>query len=210
MNSMPQIIPSMFGDHIALGKNDCLENVNAATIVQEYDEDASLYELRLKGVGYYFIYDRSRALGERVEYFVRYRNIDLDPSLAPAKAVRQVLLWRDKSIRSAYSANVTKQVFWERLFPRHGCLASDKQQTDDGQRFWSTAVGTALDGGLTVRIVNTNDRTFVDVVTKKDFKNQINATWGTTTWFQRMVVLIFKGPLVANDGALPAEWKDHN
>lgn len=191
LTEMPQLVPAVHSAEIEQGIDDCLKHVNSATAVESFDEDAALYELNLKDVGYYFVYDRSRPLKDRVEYFVRYKAVDLDPSLAPAKAIRQVLFWRNKAVVSAYSANIAKKVFWEHLFPKYRCLASDATQTSDGQRYWSAAVSDALSKGLTVRIINTNDKTHVDVKTKKAFNAQVSTTWGTGKWFQRMVIVIY-------------------
>ncbi len=51
----------------------------------------------------------------------------------------------------------------------------------------------AFSKGLTVRIVNTNDRTFEDVTSPDDFEEKVGTAWGTTTWFQWMVLVIFEG-----------------
>ncbi len=192
LREMPQLIPPIHGSFIAAGVNDCLQHLNTSTVVERFDEHAALYKFDLTDVGYYFVYNRKQPIRDRVEYFVRYHTISFDSALGPSKAIRQVLIWRNKRIMSVYSANVTKKVFWEHLFPKYRCLASDTMETKDGQRFWSAVLGDALGRGLTVRIVNTNDRTFIDVGSASEFMDRVKGTWGSTRWFQRMVVVIFE------------------
>ncbi len=196
LTETPQTIPPMDAEYVVVGIDDCLKNMGSAVIVEKFDKHAALYELQLKGVGYYFVMNSNQSGRDRIEYFVRFKGVKFDKTLVPGgQAVRQVLLWRNKtSASSVYSVGIARKVFWELLFPRYRCLASDNQQTDDGKKFWSSAVGSALDDGLTVRIVNTNDRTFDDVTSKEDFIEKAATTWGTARWFQRMIIVIFEGP----------------
>ena len=170
----------------------CLANVNTAKVIEKFDNHVALYQLMVSGLGYYFIYDDSQHIQDRVEYFVRYRELEFDKTLLPTKTIRQVMLWRHTT--SFWSAGAAQKIFWDILFQKYKCLASDSQQSADGKKFWSTAVGIALGKGLVVRIINTNDKTFIDVKTKSEFAEKIPTTWGTGSWFQRMIVTIFEEP----------------
>jgi len=186
----PQSIPSLDRNEVQKASNYCLQNINSAKEIEKLDDDASLYQLEDGGTGYYFVYDISEPVKSRVVYFVKYHVVEFDQSLSPSKAIRQVLVWRNKDNHA--STKVANKVFWDILWPKYKCLASDSQQTEKGKNFWSFVVKEALDKKLTVRVINTNDKTFIDVKSNAEFKKQIPSTWGNANWFQRMIVVIFK------------------
>lgn len=190
LTEMPQSIGPLDQQLIDNAINDCLQNINSAIVVETIGKFGTMYEFTDKGYSYYFIYNSESNGTDRIEYFVRFHAIDFDASLSPRKAIRQVLLWRNKS--SMYSVDVAKHVFWDLLFPQFKCLASDSQQTSSGKFFWTSAVGSALKKGLTVRIINTNDKTFIDVTSIEEFAKYVPTTWGTKSWFQRMIIVIFE------------------
>ena len=186
----PQSIPVLDRDEIAKSIHFCLQHVNSAKEIESITTHVKLYQVDISGVGYYFVYDDKKTNDERIQYFVKYSTVDFSKSIIPSKAMRQVLVWRNPT--NATVVGIAKDVFWNHLWPKYKCLASDSQQTTDGQRFWSSAVGSALQKGLTVRIINTNDNTFKDTTSLDDFSEAVPGTWGTTKWFQRMIVIIFE------------------
>lgn len=186
----PQSIPSLDRGEIGKSIQYCLQHVNNAKEVSKRSSTVTLYKIDNGSTGYYFVYDTKKTGNERIQYFVKYSAIDFNQSVVPRKAIRQVLVWRNP--KNLTIVDVAKNLFWDELWPMYKCLASDSQQTGDGQRFWSSAVGSALQKGLTVRIVNTNDNKFNDVTTAEEFDDLIPGTWGTTSWFQRMIVIIFE------------------
>jgi len=141
--------------------------------------------LTLTKHSYYFVYN-SNTRG--IEYFVRHRKVDLG-NLLPIKPGRQVLVKRTKA--SVLTAGIAAKVFWNYLFPEYHCLVTDSQQTEKGREFWSYMIKEAFERGKTVRIINTNDRTFVEPKDVHEFDNMSLQIWGSVAWFQRMAVAIF-------------------
>ena len=70
-------------------------------------------------------------------------------------------------------------------------MVSDSQQTEKGLDFWVHVVADAFEKGLTVRVIDSNDKTFIDVTTAQEFDKLRNTIWGTKPWFQRKLIAIF-------------------
>ena len=87
---------------------------------------------------------------------------------------------------------VSVLIFWDILFKEYECLISDNQQTDNGKQFWEYRVVEAFNKGLIVRLINTNDNTFIDIKDQHQLENLNKNIWGTSKWFQRIILVIFK------------------
>lgn len=186
----PQLIGSLNSDEVNAAILFCIIHLADAKKLESVTKNITLYELTQPGGGYFFLYDSART---DILYFARYKKVDFSTKVLPMVGVRQVLLWKNRTIASAATAGFAKKVFWEYLFPKFNVLVSDTQQTEDGRNFWSAAVQVALDEkNLRVRLIDTNDNTFEDFTDKRAFIEAEARIWGKKRWFQRKIVAIFK------------------
>lgn len=164
------------------------DNLNSSNTIEVYSPTVSLLLLVLPKHSYYFLWNKET---KNVEYLVRFRQIDI-PNL-PHKPVRQLLVYRDKlaSKDSPFSAGFAKKIFWNKLFKTYQCCVSDSQQSDDGKEFWRYIIVDSFDKGLTVRILNTNDKTYQDIHSMEEFSLLDNKIYGTSSWFTRMLIAIY-------------------
>ena len=188
MVAAPQLIPSL--DHADLNQvlEACLSNVSTATAVGRYS-GAELLHFKEGSGGVYFLYDSK---SKEVLYFVRYRSVTMSAFRSPDghNSTRQVLLYRNSNM--AASAGVASHVFWNLLLPKFDALASDSQQTPDGKKFWVYAIKEAFKRGCGVHMVNTVDRSRVDMTSEEEFLALEDKLWGPKAWFQRIILVISK------------------
>lgn len=184
--SVSQLIKDIDPFEVKQAIGECKSNLDKATKVEHLGSKSYLMHLCLRRHSYYFVYSTDT---KAIDYFVRYREVDLG-RLLPVKPGRQVLVRRTTS-GAPLTAGIAAKVFWNYLFPQYQGLATDNQQTDKGQEFWQYAIKEAFERGKTVRVINTNDRTFVEPKNLADFRDSYSGIWGTTSWFQRMAVAIF-------------------
>lgn len=190
ISEMPQTIPDLNHSDVKMDLEFCLQNINHATLLEQKAEYVGLYHLQKNGLEYYFIFNENNSLNEKVEYFVKVSNVQLDKSVIPSYPVKQSLVYKNK--QSVFTAGVAKKIFWNYLFTKNNCIVSDSQQTDDGKAFWSYIVNDAFEKGLKVRIINSNDNTYTDLGSINDLASLDSKIWGKAKWFQRMVIAIYK------------------
>lgn len=186
VTSAPQLIRDIDPFEVKQAIEECLAHLDQATTIEPLGSKSDLMHLSLRRHSYYFVYSADT---KAIDYFVRYREVDLG-NLLPVKPGRQVLVRRTTS-GAPLTAGIAAKVFWNYLFPKYQGLATDNQQTDKGQEFWQYAIKEAFERGKTVRVINTNDRTFTEPKNLADFRDLYSGIWGTTSWFQRMIVAIF-------------------
>jgi hypothetical protein len=96
------------------------------------------------------------ATEDKIDYLVNFTKVEQHEKVLPNKVgIRQVLIKR---------------------FPNE-CLISDNQQTDNGKQFWEYRVVEAFNKGLTVRFINANDNTFVDIKDQRQLENLNKNIW---------------------------------
>lgn len=114
------------------------------------------------------------------------------------QAMIQRGLWRDAAISSI--AGLTKKVFFEVLLPQTGMVASDRQQSDDGRRFWVLRVSEALEMGLFVYLVDVmGPKELTRIKSHEQFDGMQSEIWGTDPKFKTKLLLISRDELVPSD-----------
>lgn len=129
--------------------------------------------------------------GEDVLYFVRYRRVSHNGfSLG-----RQILLWRS-SIDPA-SVGFASHIFFDYLLPKYGALVADKQQTERGAYFWTSALEDALQRRLHVYMLDRRSRNtqLVPLGSRQDIVDRKHILWGPTPAHQLVFAVISKAPL---------------
>ena len=173
----PQLI-ALDNVNVVDAEKECKNALSSGNyeIIEIFSKDTKLCHIN----GCYFL-----ATNNTIGYLVKYSKVDMPGNLIPASATRQVLIKRFPDA-SPYAAGIGAKVFWNYLFPKYNCLVSDSQQTQDGKRIWEYRIAEALDKNLTVRLINTNDKTFVDIKSKDEMEQVLKTAWGKQPWFQRM------------------------
>lgn len=179
----PQLIPGVNQAEVQQAIKDCYKALDSgrANVVEKLSNTSVLYvyENDVNSGIYFLVTDGG------LSYLARYTRAVLPDNVG----ARQVLIKRS-SQTDAYAAGIGKKIFWDYLFPKHNCVVSDSQQTTDGRSFWLYRISEAFDKGFTVKLVNTNDKTFV-VVRNADELNRLSPDiWGESKWFQRVVLVI--------------------
>lgn len=190
LTELPQHIPNLDTSEVDAVVKACRSSMNdkTATCVKHLDSTSALYHFPTKqNAGVYFLGTQPNT----VEYFVKYEPVKLHSNTLPlGQGVRQVLIARLPEA-SAFAAGIGADIFWNILFVKHKCLISDSQQTSAGKTFWEYRIKEALERQHTVRMINTNDNTFVDVTSVAQLKSMNSQIWGTSRWFQRIVLVIY-------------------
>lgn len=181
MNTEIQAMPKM----IHLDSNEVkvqqqriqkLFNQGKLTYVEDY-KGAKMYHEGNQNVFSWSLFDESELI-----YFVQVRTVEL----FNGKAVRQTLVRRNKA--NGKSVKFAQYIVFNKLLPIYGTVASDCQQSEDGQRLWHFLVDDALLKGLKVTVLNTNDKTEDEFVSLPEFLH--HKVWGSADWFQRIVIVI--------------------
>jgi CTP:phosphocholine cytidylyltransferase-like protein len=187
LNEMPQIIHSLGKYDTENTRQRCLMSLKngSASFVESLSSSASLYKIGNDNAGIYF-----SILNNSVGYFADYKKVQMSDLLVPSEhGIRQVLINSYSNMGPA-KIGVGKLIFWNHLFPKFHCLMSDSQQTETGRAFWEYRIVEAFERNLTVRMVDTNDKTFVELSSIDDLHSLSSKVWGTQNWFQRIILII--------------------
>lgn len=109
--------------------------------------------------GRYFFVDQ----GGTLSHLARVAEVDL-PALGIIAAT-QLAVWD----QICYLPGVNSHLFWKVLFPLHGVVLSDGEQTRSGGSFWSNRVNRALYEGFHVYFVDVNAGSSLKVEDMKRF-----------------------------------------
>ena len=114
-------------------------------IIETVDDDVALYQI---GQKYALIHKQQQS----VLYYVQYEIIQ--HGLIPFPCIAQIKLWRT-SIPNQWTVQFrTEHVFFDILLQKTGCLITDTQHTDDGERFWLLRVKDAFNRKLNVYYIS--------------------------------------------------------
>jgi hypothetical protein len=83
----------------------------------------------------------------------------------------QSLVWRSKSVPQMNT--LPHEIFFNELLPKYKTVATDGQQTEDGQRFWEYQIDFALKNKFNVYYFNTNSLILVELNTLLDFEKAL-------------------------------------
>lgn len=160
-------------------------NFDKAELVETLVAQANLYHLDLGAYKYYFNWYNNDVI-----YLVRYTELKF--KTLENKAVRQCLVWRNKAILHASTADLPKRIFWDKLFIKYRCCVSDSQQTQDGEGFWHIVVKKALNLGYVVKLHNTNDNKieFEEKVSFQSYLEKVSKFYGDKSFYQRYIISI--------------------
>lgn len=190
LTELPQQISNLGTSEVGAVSKLCRSAMNdkSATSMKQLDSTSALYHFSTKqNAGVYFL----GTLPNTVEYFVKYEPVKLHITTLPHESgIRQVLIARLPEA-SPFAAGIGADIFWNILFAKHKCLISDSQQTSAGRAFWEYRIKEALERQHTVRMINTNDNTFVDITSMAQLKSINSQIWGPSRWFQRIVLAIY-------------------
>jgi hypothetical protein len=126
-------------------------------------------------------------------YFVQF--IDEKYRALPGRHVTQIAVWRRS--RASYKG-LASHTFWNHLFPIHGLIMSDGQQTDSGQRFWVDRISEAFELGHYVYRVNLLDRSSLTHYKPTDyteFRHWIDGLYGSKARYRYERIVISATPL---------------
>lgn len=188
LEEQPQLIPNLDNFNLDSIEKLCKSSMNNKTsdIVRKLDSTSAIYHLDGKNSsGIYFLGTQPN----KIEYFVKYEPVKLIDSFKKEKAIRQILISR-RTGAGVLSAGVAADIFWNILFPKFGCIVSDNQQTKNGISFWEYRIKEALEKQLTVSMIDTNDKKIISIKSLSELKDLTPNIWGTSKWFQRIVIVI--------------------
>lgn len=191
ITEMPQIISPLDTHDTEEIRRACVKslNNNSSTIVEKLSENATLYHVGSDSKGVYF-----SAINSDIGYFAKYKVVQMHPSLISNEhGVRQVLINSYPNMGPA-KTGVGKKIFWNHLFPKFHVLMSDSQQTENGLSFWEYRIAESFEKNLSVRMIDTNDRTTVDLTSSDQLHLLSSKIWGTQNWFQRIILVIMNKP----------------
>ena len=190
LKEAPQLIDKLDSVSIQQAEKDCTLSIKNSTCkeAEKLNDKTSLYLFSRSPIsGCYFL-----ATEDKIDYLVNFTKVEQHEKVLPNKVgIRQVLIKRFPNA-SGYASGIGAHIFWDILFKEYECLISDNQQTDNGKQFWEYRVVEAFNKGLIVRLINTNDNTFIDIKDQHQLENLNKNIWGTSKWFQRIILVIFK------------------
>lgn len=174
LEEMPQLIP-------------CLNDITvkeASLLISKAIKDGSATQIDVvRNQKIYQVGDLiAAAIGDQPTYVVRHKQIHLRDSAAG----RQILIKR----LDPRGPGIGQHIFWNILFPKYKVLATDSQQTTQGQGFWLYRVHEALQKRIPVTVIDTNGWVQTPYTSLADFEEDLSSVWGTSSWFQRMIVKI--------------------
>lgn len=124
---------------------------------------------------------------KRVTYYMKY---EVGNNGKLGSFVWQSLVWSLPS--AAYVAGLPQLIFFEKLLPKFGTIATDSQQTWDGRRFWKLRIADAFNKQLNVFFYNFANHEIIKIDSYDDFES-LSArkdVWGETDKhkMKRMVI----------------------
>lgn len=105
------------------------------------------------------------------------------------EAAYQRLVWRDTDVPDTRLH--PHEILFEYLLPLKGILASDRQQSTLGKRFWFIAVGMALQKGLHVYFIDLNKNDgFITIHNGEELREKEREIWGDHEKHQANLLVI--------------------
>lgn len=182
LSAVPKLI-SLDDTEIQNAVKECRQQLSNSSIVETLGGGrTTLRHVQSPAGGMYFLFNEN---SREILYLVRYRNVEL--SGFPT-AARQVLVWRNST--DADSTGIAQHVFWKYLFKKYRVLVSDSQQSEKGRAFWQYQVAYALNHGHRVQLVNSNDKTSVEIHSLEELGNLQSDVWDPRDWFTRILLVI--------------------
>ena len=189
LNEMPQIISPLNKYDTENTRLQCLKSFKngSASFVEQLSRYASLYKIGNDNRGIYF-----SIMDNNVGYFADYKKTQMSEDLVPlGYGIRQVLINSYPDMGPS-KIGVGKIIFWNHLFPKFHCLMSDSQQTENGRSFWEYRIVEAFEKNLIVRMVDTNNKTSVELLSVDDMHSLSSKIWGVQNWFQRIILIVME------------------
>lgn len=124
----------------------------------------------------------------KVDYFAKYEAIN---NILNKKMLKQVLVERFGI--DYKSVGIPKKVFFDYLLPTFGGIASDKEQTYDGKRFWEGAIHDAIDDvKYSVYVIDKrhSPNKTTKIESQEQFDSIVNDVWGNKYFFQYILLSI--------------------
>lgn len=148
-------------------------------------ENAILFRTGDSHDGYIVLLDKR---DDYVNYFARFEY----KKLAGSQYVTQVAVWRSSTTslpREEYKT-IAGDVFFGILLKKFKKIASDQEQTADGQRFWRERMQDAVHEGHKVGLLKVDTKE-IDYYDKDNFKkvadwiDNLESSWGNHIRFKR-------------------------
>lgn len=183
-----KIVPDLQRSLIEYVKTKVSEKIKANTRPIGQYKGQDIYQFGDSETGYVVLYN---AVSAEVLYFVRYRRIRHNGF----RLGRQVLVWRNVSHYA--TTGFAKHVFFKLLLPKFGALVADKEQTENGKKFWGYAIEEALDRNLKVYALDRRSRQtqLVELHTATDVIKWSPILWGTSSTHLLTFAVISLKPL---------------
>lgn len=133
--------------------------------------------------GYYWIEHQGR-----IVWLVKYEVIKRN--WLPNHTTTQVALWRGGTV--IFSSQASSKLFFNIVFKRTGCILSDRVQTEDGKRFWTSRIRDSLQKKLHVALVDFSKKLITEVSSLRDVENLSDSAWGNMRSNQNLRWMIWK------------------
>lgn len=165
VTAQPRIVPSTnFKLDVAVNNLEEYQRLMSKNKTHLFDYNG--YEVYVTG-GYAFAIDPDPDAIFKLVYLIKLQNY----TVAKKKAITQVVLWR-YWVKKQLSGISTK-VFWEYVTTLAPLVASDREQTENGMRFWLDIANEAESRGYNLYISDRNKGLnekveYSDVVKRKD------------------------------------------
>lgn len=126
----------------------------------------------------------------KIRYIVQYEKHKI--SLLQHDAIQQVVVWR----QFGYTG-IAAKIFYEYLFKETGCVITDYQQTDDGQKFWMDRIIVAFRRGFNVYFIDVLDpnRVIKQIKNDTELDNIVDIAWGDGQRYQEKRIIITDFPI---------------
>ncbi|QRE00252.1 hypothetical protein [Burkholderia phage BCSR5] len=128
-------------------------------------------------------------------YFVRYKAIKANKM----RFGRQILVWRNRTLKGSESAGFAKEIFFNVLLPKFKALIADQEQTQDGMAFWQHALSEAINQSYRFHSYFLDRRATPNVLHEiqsyADVLKYDKELWGTSEGHRRTFAVISTVPL---------------
>lgn len=125
----------------------------------------------------------------KIVYYVQFEIIKYASIFCNNPFITQVAVWRS-GFYTDQTHGISQKVFREVLFPKTGIVATDKSQTQSGQRFWELEGMNALKQGFRVYFVDMARTRAEQILTPDDFQARFHRMYGTESNFQYKKIVI--------------------
>lgn len=126
-------------------------------------------------------------LNKKILYYMQY---DISYTKTLGSFLWQSLVWRDEN--SPQVNTLPHKIFFDKLLPKWGIVATDGRQTKDGKRFWQYQVTYALEQKINVYYFNLKTKELEQIETIDHFDNVIRKydIWGDSKDHQNKLIVI--------------------